>query len=134
LESIDLAVVAAHGAGRCGDQGGGQLVAHFVPPVVAEGGHATQRHALKARRGGVGPEQRGRELTPEIAHMASELRKPQVHEPVQLPHPVTEVLPQAIVEPDQLAQFLGRAIGQPAGRGRFCAANRAIPTASIASV
>jgi hypothetical protein len=53
---------------------------------------------------------------------------------VQLPHPVPEVLPQAIAEPDQLAQFLRRAIGQPAGRGPLLRGEPRDPTASIASV
>jgi hypothetical protein len=51
--------------------------------------------------------------------MAGELRKPEIHEPVQLPHPVPKVLPQTIAEPDQLAQLLRRLIRQPAGRRPF---------------
>jgi hypothetical protein len=38
---------------------------------------------------------------------------------VQLPHPIPEVLAQPIAEPDELPQFLDRAIGQPAGRRPF---------------
>jgi hypothetical protein len=38
---------------------------------------------------------------------------------VQLPHPVTEVLAQPVAEPNELAQFLRRAIGQPTGRRPF---------------
>jgi hypothetical protein len=48
--------------------------------------------------------------------MAGELRKPEIHQPVRLPHPIPEVLPQPIAEAHELAQFLRRAIGQPAGR------------------
>jgi hypothetical protein len=60
-------MVAAHGAGGGGDQRGGKLLADFVAPIVAEGRHATHRHALTrhaliAHRGGVGPEERGRQL------------------------------------------------------------------------
>jgi hypothetical protein len=51
--------------------------------------------------------------------MAGELRKPEINEPVQLPHPVPKVLPQTIAEPDQLAQLLRRLIRQPAGRRPF---------------
>ena len=67
-----------------------------MAPIVAEGSHATHRHAVKAGRGGVLTEERSRELAPEIAHMAGELRKPKAHEPVKLAHAVTEVLAQAI--------------------------------------
>ena len=115
LDAIDLPVVAAHGAGRRGDQGGGELVAHFVAPIVAKASHATHRHALKAGRCGVGPEERCCQLAPELVHMTGELRKPEIHQPVQLPHPVPKVLAQPIAEPHQLAQFLRRSIGQPAG-------------------
>jgi hypothetical protein len=38
---------------------------------------------------------------------------------VPLAHTVPEVLAQPIAEPDELAQFLCRAIGQPAGRRPF---------------
>jgi hypothetical protein len=54
LDAIGLPVVAPHGAGGRGDQGGGELVADFVAPIVAQGGHASDRHALKAGRGGIG--------------------------------------------------------------------------------
>jgi hypothetical protein len=38
---------------------------------------------------------------------------------MELAHTVTEVLAQPIAKPDELAQFLGRSIGQPAGRRAF---------------
>jgi hypothetical protein len=119
LDAIGLPVVSAHGAAGHGDQGSGEVLTHFVAAIVAEGGHATHRDALKAGRGGVFMEQPSRQLAPEIAHMAGELRKPEVYETVQLPHTVTEVLAQPIAEPDELTQFLRRAIGQTAGRRPF---------------
>src|SRR5262245_32326672 len=51
-------------------------------------------------------EQPGRQLAPEIAHMAGQLRKPEVHETVQLPHPVPEVLPQPVAEPNETRAVL----------------------------
>jgi hypothetical protein len=66
--------------------------------------------------------------------MPGELRKAEIHEPVQLTDPVPEVLPQPIAEPHQLAQLLDRPSGSRLAAGRLCAAKRAIPTASIASV
>ena len=41
LDSLGLAVVAAHGASGRGAQGGGDVVADFVGPIVADRGHAT---------------------------------------------------------------------------------------------
>jgi hypothetical protein len=64
-------------------------------------------------------EQHRRQLAPQIAHLAGELRKAEVHQPVELAHPVPKVLAQPIAKPDQLAQFLRRPIGQPAGRRLF---------------
>src|SRR4029450_4139637 len=116
LEAIGFPVVAAHGAGGRRDQGGGELVADFVAPIVAEGRHATHRHALKAGRGGVGTEDRGRQLAPEIAHIAGELWKAEVHQTVELAHTVAEVLAPAVAKPDELAQFFRRSIRQPTGR------------------
>jgi len=52
VKGVDLAI------------GAGELVADFVAPIVAEGGHVPHRHVVKAGRGGIGTEQRGRELEP----------------------------------------------------------------------
>jgi hypothetical protein len=73
--------------------------------------------AREGLRGGVFGDERGGEHAVEAADIAGELGEPEIDQPVQLTHPVVEVLAQPVAVADELAQALGGLVVQPGGDG-----------------
>ena len=111
LDPIDLGMVLPHRPGGRIAQLGGQRVAHAVAAVIAEPRHAPRGHPAERRRRGVRVQNRRGQLAPQIPHMVRKLREAQVNEPMQLPHPIAEVLDESIAKAHQFPQFLDRRIG-----------------------
>jgi hypothetical protein len=86
-----------------------------VTAVVPEPRQAPQRDPVEGGRRGVVAQDGRSEFAAEIPDIAGEPREAEVDEPVELPHPVAEVLDQAIAKPDEFAQLLGSTVGPPGG-------------------
>ena len=117
LGPVDLRVVTADRARRGADEILRQLAAHLVEAVVAEIGEALDRDADEGLSSRVLVEDRGRELAVERPDEADKLGEVEVHQPVELPHAVAEVLDEAVAQPHELAQLLGGGVGDPRRRG-----------------
>ena len=99
------------------DESLGDFLTDLVPAVVAELGEALPGQAEEGLGGRVLVQDGGRQLAVEAVHVAGELREAEVHQAMQLPNAVPEVLHEPVPQPDELAQLQGRPVGQP-GRHR----------------
>src|SRR5713226_625858 len=91
----------------------------MMAAVVTEPRELSGRYGAQCRGGWIARENGSGKFAIQGAHVAGELRENQVDRPVQLTHPIAELLQNLTFQPHQLAQFLQSSFWQLGDRGPF---------------
>src|SRR5207248_86276 len=109
---IRVAVMMTNRALRGSQKLACEFLTNSMLPVVTQPSEALERHSAKRLGRGVLRKDRRCSLRGQVLHVAREFRESEIHQPMELPDPITEVLLQTIAKPNELSKLFEIGIRQ----------------------